>query len=143
MTLCFLAARPALRYNGSVKVREEWQPYIVAWRERRRREVEEQERRVEAARAAARECARVLVEQYSAQRVWLFGSLAHRRFLHAASDVDLAVEGLPAEVYFQALAMIWDLLPPGFELDLVPLEGAKPDLLGVIQKEGELLYERT
>ncbi|HIE37886.1 MAG TPA: hypothetical protein EYP77_02270 [Anaerolineae bacterium] len=67
-----------------MKGREEWQPYIAAWRERKRREAEERERQVQAGRAAALKCAQALVEQHGARRVWLFGSLVHRRFLHAA-----------------------------------------------------------
>ena len=83
----------------------------------------------------------MLIEQYGARRVWLFGSLAHRRFVHDRSDIDLAVEGLPPEDYFPALVAIWNLLPPGFELDLVPLEDAKPSLVDIVRKGGELLYE--
>jgi predicted nucleotidyltransferase len=75
--------------------------------------------------------------------VWLFGSLAQRRFVHAGSDIDLAVEGLPPEDYFRALVAIWRQLPPGFRLDLAPLEDAKPSLLDVVREEGELLYERA
>ncbi len=85
----------------------------------------------------------MLVEQYGARRVWLFGSLAHRRFVHTRSDIDLAVEGLPPEKYFRALATLWRLLLTGLELDLVPLEDAKPGMVDLVQKEGELLYERA
>lgn len=73
---------------------EEWAPYVMAWQERRRRAAETQSLRVEMGRSAARQCARILIEQYGAQRVWLFGSLARRRFVHPRSDIDLAVEGL-------------------------------------------------
>ena len=122
---------------------EEWAPYIIAWRERRRRAAAELQRRTDAGRKAARECARVLVERYGARRVWLFGSLARRCSAHAGSDIDLAVEGLPPEKYFRVLADIWERLPAGFELDLVPLEDAKPDLVALVLEEGELLYERS
>lgn len=121
---------------------EKWAPYIAAWRERRRQVASSLDLSVKSGRAAAQECARVLVEQYGARRVWLFGSLAHRRFVHIGSDIDLAVEGLSPEDYFPALAAIWRLLP-GFELDLVPLEDAKPSLVDLVRKEGELLYEQT
>jgi hypothetical protein len=61
-----------------VRGREEWQPYIAAWQERRRREAAERGRRAQAGRAATLECAQPLAEQYGVRRVWLFGSLAHR-----------------------------------------------------------------
>ena len=82
---------------------EEWTPYIAAWQERRRRASKALNSRVEIGRATAQECARVLVEQFGARRVWLFGSLAHRNFAHTKSDIDLAVEALPPEKYFPAL----------------------------------------
>jgi len=73
----------------------------------------------------------------------LFGSLALHRSAHHRSDIDLAVEGLPPIEYFPALSAIWELLPPGFEIDLVPLEDANPSLVDLIDSEGELLYDRT
>lgn len=121
---------------------EEWAPYIAAWRERRRRVAEMESLHAEIGRSTARRCARILVEQYGAQRVWLFGSLARQSFVHSRSDIDLAVEGLSPEDYFRALATIWKQLPPGFELDLVPLEDARPGLVDLVKQEGELLYER-
>jgi len=123
--------------------REEWTPYIVAWRKRRHRAIATTDKRIETARSVAQECARVLIEQYGARRVWLFGSLAHRRFVHARSDIDLAVEGLLPEKYFRALAVIWELLPSGLKLDLVPLEDARPDLVDIVREEGELLYGKA
>lgn len=63
-------------------------------------------------------------------------ALVHRR-----SDIDLALEGLPPEKYMRALTEIWELLPPGFELDLVPLEDAFPEMIERVQSQGEVLYE--
>ena len=47
--------------------------------------------------------ARAFRERYGVGRVILFGSLAWGGF-HASSDVDFAVEGLPAELIDQAAA---------------------------------------
>jgi len=115
--------------------------YRRAWR-RRWREAEEQDRkRGEELREVALACARLLVDRFDARRVYLFGSLARGRRLHGGSDIDLAVEGLgPGRIYWRALSRLWELLPPGVELDLVPLEDAYPELVDLIHREGELLY---
>jgi len=119
---------------------KEWTPYIAAWRQRRHQAAVALAARIEAGRMAAQECARVLVEDFGAKRVWLFGSLVHQRRPHAGSDIDLAVEGLPALEYFPALTALWNLLPPAFELNLVPLEDAQPSLAGFVREQGELLF---
>ncbi len=96
----------------------------------------------------AQMCARILVERYGARRVWLFGSLLPGHVLHRESDIDLAVEGLPSNQYFPALARLWDVLADAncelpFALDLVPLEDAQPSLVNFIHTEGKLLYEQS
>ena len=66
-------------------------------------------RRVKADARAARlhsrlpQATKLLIEQYHARRVVLFGSLATRTYSEY-SDVDLAVEGMPSASYFHALA---------------------------------------
>ncbi|MHB0878374.1 MAG: nucleotidyltransferase family protein [Anaerolineae bacterium] len=121
----------------------EWQPYIEAWRERWRRRQAEVEQRTALAREAAGRCAAYLAERWGVSRVYLFGSLAGWGKPHAHSDVDLAAEGLPpGGEYFRILADLWEYLPEGVELDLVPLEEAHPGLRERILSEGELLYER-
>jgi predicted nucleotidyltransferase len=132
----------------SIANNKDWSPYIGAWQERRRQADITQQQRASAGRAAAQECARVLGERYGARRVWLFGSLLQRRFVHSESDIDLAVEGLPPNQYFPALAMLWNLLTDTdtqftFTLDLVPLEDAQPSLVDLIRAEGKLLYEHA
>ena len=119
-----------------------YQPYIAAWRKRRAEEQQRQQARAAAGRELARQCARFLAAQYGARRVILFGSLARGEAVHAQSDIDLAVEGLAPAVYFRALAQVWQLLPLDVELDLVPLETARPELLEHIAEEGIVLYEQ-
>lgn len=124
-------------------VPDEWQPYIEAWRQRRRRQQAELEQRTRHAYEAARQCAIYLAEQWGVRRVYLFGSLAGWHKPHAQSDIDLAAEGLPpGKEYFRILVELWQYLPEGVELDLVPLEEAYPQLRERIMREGMLLYER-
>jgi predicted nucleotidyltransferase len=73
-------------------------------------------------------CIRLLRERFGAQRVIPFGSLVGGSPWHERSDVDLAVEGLPPADFFPAHAACRDLLPPGMDLDLVPLEDAYPEM---------------
>jgi predicted nucleotidyltransferase len=116
-------------------------PYVTAWRERRRQEREQLVERLEAGRKAAHRCAQFLARQYGVNRVYLFGSMVGNTLIHQRSDIDLAVEGLSSEDYLHALTELWMLLPPGFELDLVPLEDAFAEMIERIQREGEVLYD--
>jgi predicted nucleotidyltransferase len=94
-----------------------------------------------AARAAARAArlrdllpnAKRLLVELGARRVCLFGSLATGRVTER-SDVDLGVEGLPASVYFTALAELMRVFRG--PVDLVRLEDAPDTLKERITAEG-------
>ncbi len=115
--------------------------YVAAWRERRKQEQKQLAERLEVGRKTAVRCAGFLAKRYNVHRVYLFGSMLGSTIVHYQSDIDLAVEGLPPEKYIHALTEVWALLPPGFELDLVPLEDAHPEMAERIRSEGEVLYE--
>ncbi len=87
----------------------------------------------------ARECARLLKDKYRTKRVFLVGSLAGGVF-HEQSDIDLVVEGLPAELYVRALTELYDILLPGIELNLIPYEDAFESLKEKAVTEGALIY---
>jgi uncharacterized protein len=65
-------------------------------------------------------------------RIWLFGSLAKGRTPDFRSDLDLAVEGLPAEQYLRAWGRLDETLqlPP----DLVRWEEANETLRAEINR---------
>jgi predicted nucleotidyltransferase len=67
-----------------------------------------------------------LLYAHGAQRVWVFGSVATGRRQDFRSDLDLAVEGLPAEIYFRMVGELLQLLP--CSVDLVEMETAPPSL---------------
>jgi len=121
------------------KERYDLSEYITGWRARLAREERERQARIRDLRRAAQMCARRLVQDFGATRVYLFGSLCHEELAHERSDVDLAVEGLDGSLYFAALRDLWDLLPAGAELDLVMLERAWPGLAERVRREGVLL----
>ena len=69
-----------------------------------------------------------------AREVYLFGSAA-RGGVRENSDVDLAVSGLPPEIFFRAMATASDVL--GRPLDLVDLDEDNP-FTRYLKTEGEL-----
>lgn len=120
----------------------EYDEYIEGWRTRLAKRQEAKAKRAEHLQEVALRCATHLAQRYRVERVYLFGSLAGGRTIHERTDIDLAVAGLQAKRYFTALTELWSFLPPDAELDLVPLEDARPTLREAILREGKLLYER-
>jgi predicted nucleotidyltransferase len=78
--------------------------------------------------AAAVRCADLLTVRFGATRVVPFGSVRDPGAWHAASDLDLAVEGIAPEQFFQAWSSLYSVLPSGLEVDLVALENTYPEL---------------
>jgi uncharacterized protein len=74
--------------------------------------------------AWATRCARILRDRFKARRVIPFGSVMGHGTSHSGSDMDLAVEGIPPEQFFQAWAALCELLASGLDVDLVVLEHA-------------------
>ena len=95
--------------------------------------------RKEELREAADRCISVLRDKYKIKRAFLIGSLA-KGFVHGKSDIDLVVEGLSPNLYMKALTELWDLLPPGVELNLIPFEDAFETLKEKTVNEGELKF---
>lgn len=80
--------------------------------------------------------AALLRERFSANEVFLFGSLATGSN-HEQSDVDLAVRGLESKYYWSALADLADHFE--CDVDLVRLETAVPTLVHRVVTTGILL----
>ena len=87
----------------------------------------------------AQRCAQFLRSKYKVKRVILIGSLV-KGFFHDRSDIDLVVEGLAPELYIKALTELYDLLPEGIELNLIPYEDAFVSLKDKSIREGKLIY---
>jgi len=95
--------------------------------------------RREELRKTTERCVSVLKDKYKVSRVFLIGSLV-KGFIHERSDIDLVVEGLSPDLYMKALTELWDLLPAGVELNLIPYEDAFENLREKAINEGELIY---
>jgi predicted nucleotidyltransferase len=115
----------------------DYTPYIQAWRERWRKQKVQEKQLAEEAKQRAAECARVLIEEFGARRVFLIGSLAEGYF-HAGSDIDLTVEGLEPSAYFRALSRM-HRISKRFSVDLIPFE--EYEYQKEVLKRGIVLYE--
>ena len=117
--------------------REQWQPYIEAARHRVTRpkvtiaEQNEREQLLNRVRQAAAE----LKTRFKIKRVILFGSLANADWFTLDSDVDLAVEGLTSEDYWQAWRLAEEIINTR-QVDFVELETAKESLRQAILRYG-------
>jgi predicted nucleotidyltransferase len=80
------------------------------------------------------EAARVL-RAAGAREVYVFGSVVRKRST-PPRDIDLAVSGLPPEVFFKAYAAAGDVLP--LPLDLVDLDEDNA-IVKYLKEEGELV----
>ena len=124
-----------------MNMEEKKNTYITGWNKRFEADKERRNRRFCEATAAADKCAHLLYEKYGVRRVYLIGSLTDPEVFHDKSDIDLVVEGLPAHLYFKALAELWRELPAGLELDLIPFEDADSELRKRVLEEGVELYK--
>jgi len=82
----------------------------------------------------------LLRDKYRVKRALLIGSLV-KGSIHERSDIDLVAEGLSPDLHMKALTELWDLLPAGVELNLIPYEDAFESLKEKAINEGELIYE--
>ena len=79
--------------------------------------------------------ARELRKDFGAQKVVVFGSLAHERGFGLWSDIDLGAWGIPPEKFYSAVAAVTGL-SSFFKVDLVDVAECRPTLQKVIEEEG-------
>ena len=112
---------------------EEWKAYNPLGDKKQRAKRYDAKRRQKAMRVARR-AAKLLREQFSASKVVAFGSLAHRAWFTARSDIDLMAWGIPPDQYFKAVAVITGL-SPDFKIDLVDPDLCSPNLLHAVERD--------
>jgi len=83
----------------------------------------------------ARQAARLLRERYQVRRVRVFGSLVHPIHFHSGSDIDLAVEGLSPERYWEAATMVL-FHDERFPVELVDRATCDPEVWEAVEREG-------
>ncbi|MCF6290517.1 MAG: nucleotidyltransferase domain-containing protein [Desulfobacterales bacterium] len=83
----------------------------------------------------AKEVSGLLKDRFGVRRVVLFGSLAHVSWFTRSSDIDLAVEGLTGEDYWEA----WKLAEGIFRdrrVDFVEIETTTESVKQAINRHG-------
>ena len=118
------------------QIREEIVARVMAARAQRPQRLAQMQERQQRGLEVARECARILKQEFGAQRVVLFGSLLDPERMTWRSDIDLAVWGLPEAVFFKAGAAIER--GHDFPIDLVEIQHALPHILKAIEQGMEL-----
>ncbi len=78
--------------------------------------------------------AAAILRRAGAHEVYVFGS-AVRGSMHEGSDIDMAVSGLPARLFFPTMAKVSDVF--GRSVDLVDLDVSSP-FTDYLREEGEL-----
>lgn len=112
--------------------------YVEGLRQRRRAAVTASEAwQVDAEAAATRVCD-VLVRDFGAKRVVLFGSVA-RGEARVGSDLDMLVDGIAPAVWFDACAAA-AAAAGRVDVDLVPREACRPYVLERALAEGRVLH---
>ena len=82
-----------------------------------------------------REVAAALKARFRAQRVVLFGSLAHKAWFVSDSDVDLAVEGLEGDAFWQAWRLAEEIIGDR-HVDLIEIETVGASMQQAIDRYG-------
>lgn len=103
------------------------------------REEEELQKHAGEAMEKAGMIASKLAETFNVSRIYLFGSLAWDSF-QIDSDIDLAVEGLPEELFLKAYGVA-ENIAGSFKVDIVLLENAVPSLRKLVIEEGTVIYD--
>ena len=116
---------------------QEWQAYqptkVI---ERRKQATKKQiQHRKQHAWQVARQAAQILRNQFHAEKVVVFGSLAHEAWFTLWSDADLAAWGIPPDRFYAAVAKVTEL-SGDVAIDLIDPETCRPTLRAVIEQEG-------
>ncbi len=112
--------------------------YREATQKRKKQKEKKLEKRYINAQRIAHELADILYRDFSAQKVILFGSLTKREFFNEKSDIDLAVIGLPSDIFYASLTAI-DSFSKDYKVDLIDLGDCVSKLKDIIIKEGVVL----
>ena len=119
--------------------KEEFAKYLAGHVKQIAQEEKEMQKLARQAEKKAQRIAEVLLKNYGVSKVYLFGSLAWGDFTRD-SDIDLAVVGLPEELFLEVYGVAEDLATP-LKVDLVLLETAEPSLKERALREGKRLYD--
>ena len=115
---------------------EEMAQYKRTARARWQAEQRQRTERYDRAWQLARDAALLLKREFGVSRVVVFGSLTHEGSFHLQSDVDLAAWGLTDANWLKAIGAVLNLSNE-IEINLVDTGSCWPELLAVIERDGE------
>jgi|SRR3989339_1287450 len=113
--------------------------YKEFWNQKFKEEEKSKKEKIGMLKNLSNSAAHILISDFGAKKVYLFGSILKENVFHKRSDLDFAVEGLDPKKYFSALSKISGIFEGKTEIDIIPLEDATPKLKEKIIKEGKLL----
>jgi len=114
---------------------DEIEKYWEALKKREDREKEFLRERFKDAWSIVIKASEILYKKCQAKEVIIFGSLTDFSRFNRWSDIDIAVSGIPSDLYLKAVAEVISL-SPDFKIDLLDIEDCKEFLREVIEKEG-------
>lgn len=117
---------------------EEIQRYQKFYKEQEKKKKEKLKQRYYQAWSIVRKAAKILYQEYKAQKVVVFGSLKNIEHFSEWSDIDIAVWGIKPELYYKAVAGIISLSPT-FKIDVVDPDDCQESLKEAIEEEGIVL----
>ena len=82
----------------------------------------------------ARKAAKLLKDEFAAEKVFVFGSLLYETSFTLWSDIDLSASGIATDKYYAAVAAVSDL-SSSTRIDLIDIESCRPSLRDTILKE--------
>lgn len=113
-------------------------PYLAYWKQQQKQQKVRDREAADKARSLLPELIDILVNQFQANKIILFGSLAKGKFTQT-SDIDLAVAGILPRDYFKAFADLNFLSE--FEVDLKPLEELDSHFYQRVMETGQVIYD--
>ena len=110
--------------------------YKIYWKEKEQKEKEKMEYRRKSMISAIKKCASILRKNYNVKKIYLFGSSSRESIIDEHSDIDIAVIGLDNKKYFEALNLLYEIVPKGVNVDLITLKSIDEEFKKDILKKG-------
>ncbi len=111
--------------------------YFAAWRKHFAEQDAESRALATKARRDLEKAVKIL-RRYDVKRVFLFGSLCQPGRFYPGSDIDLAVEGIHAQLFNRAAADL--MMSMDWSVDLKSLEEVDDSFRSMIIRKGEQIY---
>ena len=113
------------------------QKYIDYWRDRQAKQAAEAKALAKQAWVDVQQIVHLLITEFEATQLIVFGSLVQDDRFDAESDIDLAVASIPPKDFFTAMAAVNRITQQW--VDLKPIEALDPHFLQKVLKTGKMI----